>query len=114
MAIGDYELRQVEWSPARLLAVVLVLVSAGINLAFATTTEQRLFALLGLGLLVGFITYFTDVWHPSMYLAGAFYVSVMVVVWVAVGMPMFLMGLLDAAVQVVLFALCLYLFALER
>lgn len=114
MAVGDYELRRVEWSPSRVAAVGLALVSAGFNFAFATTTDQRVYAILALGLLVGFVVYFTDVWVPVMYLGGAAYVAVMAAVGLLVGTPTVLVGLLDTGVQGVLFTLCCYRFVVDR
>lgn len=115
MAVGDFELREVEWSAARLASVLLALLSGSVYLAATTATEQRVFALLGLGLLVGFVVYFTDLWRPKLYLLGATYVALMVVAWVRLGMPTAgTIGLAHAAIQGALFALCLYLLVLER
>lgn len=109
MAVGDYELRSVRWSPARLGVVVLALLSAGIHMALATTTGEREFALLAIGLLAGFVLFFTDLWRPVMYLAAAAYVALMALVWVMVGTPMIVLGVVDSAVQLSLIGLCLYL-----
>lgn len=114
MAVGDYELRRVEWSVGRLAVVLLALVSAGINFAFATATDQRVFAILGLGLLVGFIVFFTDVWESTMYLVGAAYVAGMAAVGILVGMPMDWLGMLDTGIQALLLSLCCYRFLVDR
>lgn len=114
MPVGDYELRRVEWSVERLAVVLLTLVSAGINFAFATTTDQLVFAILALGLLVGFIVFFTDLWTTTMYLLGAAYVAIMAAVGIVVGMPNAWLGMLDSGIKALLLSLCCYLFVLDR
>lgn len=114
MADGDFQLRDVRWSPARVALVVLILVTASANFAFATTTERMRFAVLSLGLLVGFVVFFTDVWRPIFNLFGALYVGLMAAVWFLAGMPLMTLGLLDKAVQVVLVGLFVYLLFADR
>ena len=108
MSVASFELRSVEWTLARAALVIAALLTAGIHLALATTTGESIFAVLGLGLLVGFIVFLTDLWEPVLYLVGAIYVGVTTVVWVLAGMPQPLLGAVDKAIQAVLFALFVY------
>ena len=108
MSVASFELRSVEWTLARAVLVIAALLTAGIHLALATTTGESIFAVLGLGLLVGFIVFLTDLWEPVLYLVGAIYVGVTTVVWVLAGMPQPLLGAVDKAIQAVLFALFVY------
>ena len=114
MADGSFQLRDVEWSPARVALVVLMLVTAGTHFALATTTQQMRFAALSLGLLVCFVVFFTDVWRPAFHLLGALYVGVMAAVWFLTGMPLMTLGLADTAIQVVLVGLFVYLLFADR
>jgi hypothetical protein len=109
MAAERFELRDVEWTLPRAALVVLSFVSAAIHLALATTTSNHVFAVLGLGLLAGFIVYFTNFWSAVLYLVGAIYISVMTIVWVLDGAPMLTLGLVDKVVQAGLFVLFVYL-----
>ncbi|WP_254840071.1 DUF7475 family protein [Natronomonas marina] len=113
MSIAGFELRPVEWTPAKGLLVTSALVTAAIHLALATTTGRNVFAVLGLGLLVGFVVFFTDLWQPVLYLVGAVYAGVTTVVWVLAGMPNPLLGAVDKAVQFVLVVLFVYLLVEE-
>ena len=108
MSVASFGLRSVEWTPARAALVIAALLTAGIQLALATTTGESIFAVLGLGLLVGFVVFLTDLWEPVLYLVGAIYVGVTTVVWVLAGMPQPLLGAVDKAVQAVLLALFVY------
>lgn len=109
MAAESFELRDIEWTLPRAALVVLSFVSAAIHLALATTTGNHIFAVLGLGLLAGFIVFFTNLWSPVLYLVGAIYISVMSVVWVLDGAPLLSLGIADKIVQAGLFALFVYL-----
>ena len=108
MSVASFELRSVEWTLARAALVIAALLTAGIHLALATTTGESIFAVLGLGLLIGFVIFLTDLWEPVLYLVGAIYVGVTTVVWVLAGMPQPLLGAVDKAIQAVLFALFVY------
>lgn len=114
MPEGDFELREVEWTPARVAAAGLMLVVATLHLALATSTELHRFAVLALGLLSLFVVYFTDLWRPGYYLVGAGYVVLMAGVWFVSGMPMTMVGSVDTAAKAALVGLCLYLLADER
>lgn len=109
MAAERFELRDIEWTLSRGALVVLSLVSAAIHLALATTTGNHVFAVLALGLLAGFVVFFTNLWDPVLYLVGAVYISVMTVVWVLDGAPLLSLGVADKVVQALLFVLFLYL-----
>lgn len=114
MVEGDFELREVDWTPARLGVAGLMLVVSTVHFALTTTTEQLRFAVLALGLLVCFVVYFTDLWRPRYYLAGAGYVCLMGLVWFVSGMPMTMVGYVDTVLKVVLVALFVYLAFGER
>lgn len=114
MPDGEFELREIEWSPARVATAGLMLVVATLHFALSTTTEMLRFAVLALGLLSLFVVYFTDLWRPDYYLVGAVYVVLMAGVWFVSGMPMTTVGSVDTAAKAVLVALCLYLLADER
>ena len=109
MSVASFGLRSVEWTPARAALVIAALLTAGIHLALATTTGENVFAVLGLGLLVGFVVFLTDLWEPVLYLVGAVYVGVTTTVWVLAGMPQPLLGAVDKVIQAVLFALFVYM-----
>lgn len=109
MAIEQFHLRDVQWSPTRIGVVVLAVVSALIHFALAAITGASVFALLAIGLLVGFVIFLTELWSPVLYLVGAVYVGVMTVIWLLEGMPEPLLGGVDKAIQAVLFVLFLYL-----
>jgi hypothetical protein len=113
MSAGSYELREIEWTPARTTLILLTLLSAGFHFALATTTDNSTFAVLAVGLLAGFVVFFTDLWQPVLYLVGAVYVGVMTVVWVLAGMPLLAFAIVDKAVQALLFALFIYLLVTE-
>ena len=108
MSVASFGLRSVEWTPARAALVIAALLTAAIHLALATTTGENVFAVLGLGLLVGFVVFLTDLWEPVLYLVGAVYVGVTTAVWVLAGMPQPLLGAVDKVVQAVLLALFVY------
>jgi hypothetical protein len=113
MSVANFELRSVEWTPAKAALVVSTLVTAAIHLALATTAGDNVFAVLGLGLLVGFVAFFTDLWEPVLYLVGAVYVGVTTAVWVLAGMPQPLLGAADKVVQAVLLVLFVYVLVRE-
>lgn len=114
MAEGEFELREIDWTPARLSVVGLMLVVSTIHFALTTTTDQLRFAVLALGLLVCFVVYFTDLWRPRYYVGGAAYVCLMGGVWFVSGMPMRMVGYVDTVLKVVLAALFVYLLFSER
>lgn len=114
MPDGEFELRDVEWTPARVTVVGLMLVVSTLHLALATSTDQLRFAVLALGLLVCFVVYFTGLWRPAYYLGGAAYVGVMGVVWFASGTPMTMVGYVDTVLKVLLVAAFVYLLFAER
>ena len=113
MSIGSFELRKVEWSPPKAVTVAAALLSAGINLAIATTSGNDAFAVLWLGILLGFVVFFTDLWAPVLYLVGAVYVGATTVFWLVVGRPEPVLGVLDKAVQAVLIVSLVYLMIME-
>ena len=113
MSVGSFELRQVEWSPPKAVTVAAALLSAGIHLAIATTSGNDAFAALGLGILLGFVVFFTDLWAPVLYLVGAIYVGATTVFWLVVGRPEPILGVLDKAVQAVLIVSLVYLIVVE-
>jgi hypothetical protein len=109
MAADSFELRDVEWTLPKATLVVLSFVSAAIHLTLATTTGNHIFAVLALGLLAGFVVFFTNFWNPVLYLVGAIYISVMSIVWVLDGAPLLSLGIADKVVQAGLFVLFVYL-----
>jgi len=113
VAIASFELRKIEWRPAKAAVVVAALLSAGIHLAIATTTGDNAFAVLGLGILLGFVVFFTELWEPVHYLAGALYVGVTAVVWLLAGRPQPVLGGVDKVIQVVLVVTLVYLLVVE-
>ena len=114
MAEGEFELRKINWTPARLAIAGLMLVVSTIYFALTTTTGQLRFAVLALGLLVCFVVYFTDLWQPRYYFAGTAYVCLMGIVWFISGMPMTMVRYVDTVMKVALLALFLYLGFAER
>lgn len=64
-----------------------------------------MFALLAIGLLVGFVVFLTELWSPVLYLVGAVYVGIMTIFWILVGMPEPVLGGVDKGVQAVLIVL---------
>lgn len=113
MSIASFELREIEWTGPKVALVVAALVTTGIHFAIAAATPSQVFAVLGLGLLLGFVVFFTDLWNPVLYLVGALYVGGMTVVWVLAGMPRPLLGAIDKGVQIVLLVLFVYLLVAE-
>lgn len=111
---GDFELRAVEWTPARLAAAGLMLLVGTLHLALATATDMLRFAVLALGLLSLFVVFFTDLWRSVYYLVVAGYVTLMAGVWYLSGQPMAVVGYADTVAKGLLIALCLYLVADER
>ena len=114
MPEGEFELREVDWTPARVAAAGLMVVVATLHLALATSTEMHRFSVLALGLLSLFVVYFTDLWQPAYYLVTAGFVALMAAVWFVSGTPLSTVGSVDAVAKVALVALCLYLLADER
>ena len=114
MPEGSFELRKVHWTPARVAAVALMLFVAIAHFALATTTEQMRFAVLALGLLVGFVVFFTDLWQPVYNLVGALYVGLMTAVWVLSGTPMPVIGVADIVAKAALVAVFVYLLVIEK
>jgi hypothetical protein len=112
--VGSFELRDIEWTPAKGALIALSLISSGTHLALATTTGNHIFAVLALGLLAGFVVFFTSLWSPVLYLVGAIYIGVMTIVWILDGMPILYLGLVDKAAQAGLFALFVYLLFEDR
>lgn len=113
MPIASFELRDIEWTPAKVALVGAALLTAGIHLVMAAATGSQTFAVLGLGLLLGFVVFFTDLWQPVLYLVGAIYVGVTTVVWVLAGMPRPLLGAVDKVVQGALVVLFVYVLVVE-
>ena len=113
MSIASFELRKIEWRPAKAAVVVAALLSAGIHLAIATTAGDNAFAVLGLGILLGFVVFFTELWAPVHYLAGALYVGLTAVVWLLAGRPQPVLGVVDKVIQVVLVVTLVYLLVVE-
>lgn len=70
MAAESFELRNVEWTLPWAALVVLSFVSAAVLLTLATTTGNHTFAVLALGLLAGFVVFFTNLWSPALHLVG--------------------------------------------
>jgi hypothetical protein len=89
------------------------LLSAGIHFAIAATSGNNAFAALGLGILLGFVAFFTDLWGAVLYLVGAVYVGVTTVVWLLAGRPQPVLGGLDKAVQAALIVSLVYLLVVE-
>lgn len=110
----EFELREIEWTPARVAAVGLMLVVATLHLTLATSTGMHRFAVLALGLLSLFVVYFTDLWQPVYFLLTAGFVVLMAAVWFVSGTPMTMVGSVDTVAKVALVGLCLYLLADER
>lgn len=113
MSVGSYELREIEWTPARMGLVLLTVLTAGFHFALATTTGDTSFAVLAVGLLAGFVVFFTDLWQPVLYLVGAIYVGIMTVVWGLAGMPFLTLAVVDKTIQLILFGLFIYLLVVE-
>ena len=113
MSVASFELRRVEWTAAKAVTVVAAVLSAGIHLAIATTSGNDAFAALGLGILLGFVVFFTDLWAPVLYLVGAVYVGATTVFWLVAGRPEPILGGLDKAVQAVLIVSLVYLMVVE-
>lgn len=111
---GDFELREFEWTPARFAVALLLLVTAGTNFALTTTTGQLRFAVLAIGLLVGFVVYVTDLWRSIYHLVGACYVLGTAAVWFVSGQPHLLVGLLEKGLELVLVVTFLYLLFDDR
>lgn len=114
MPAGRFELREIEWTPARGGVAALMLVVATLYLALATTTERLRFAVFGLGLLVWFVVFFTDLWQPVYNLYGAVYVVVMSGVWFLGRRPLATVVYADVLVETALVVLFVYLFVTER
>jgi hypothetical protein len=113
VSVASFELRRVEWTAAKAVTVVAAVLSAGIHLAIATTSGNDAFAVLGLGILLGFVVFFTELWMPVHYLVGAVYVGVTTVFWLVAGRPQPVLGGLDKAVQAVLIVSLVYLVVVE-
>lgn len=113
MSVGTFELREIEWTTPRAILIVLWFVTACIHFALATTTNDSVFAILAVGLLSGFVVYFTDLWMPVYHLFGALYTGMMALVWLLAGMPLLTLGVLEMAIQTILFGLFVYVFFSE-
>jgi len=111
---GEFELREIEWTPAKAALVSLMLGVATVHLAVATTMQYIRFAVLGLGLLVCFVVFFTDVWRPRHNAVGAGYIVLMGAVWLYTFRPLSTVGYVDTAMKVALFVLFGYLLLAER
>lgn len=114
MVLEQFKLREIRWSLARIGVTVLAIVSAIIHFALSVVTGESVFALLAIGLLVGFVVFLTELWSPVLYLVGAVYVGVMTIFWILVGMPEPVLGGVDKGVQAVLFVLFVYLLVGEH
>jgi hypothetical protein len=113
MPSGSYRLREIEWTQAHIAFVLLTFLTAALHFALATTTGDTTFAVLAVGLLAGFVVFFTDLWQPVLYLVGAIYIGITTVVWVLEGMPFLTLGLVDKTVQALLFTVLIYLLVTE-
>ncbi|MCU4743079.1 hypothetical protein OB955_14125 [Halobacteria archaeon AArc-m2/3/4] len=102
--------RRIEWTVPRILTVVLGTMTSAIHFYVGVTTGESHFIVLGVGLLAGALVFYTRFWNAAFYLVGAIYVSVLLSIWVLAGMPQFLLGVVDAAVQVALVVTFFYLF----
>lgn len=104
----DREVRAVHW-----LLVALAVLTAGVHVVMGVLTDRTQFVILGVLFLAGLAVFFTRYFRPVLYLLGAIYVAALTAVWVLAGTPFFVVGFLDALVQVALFGLFLYLFVVE-
>ncbi|RQG99606.1 hypothetical protein [Natrarchaeobius oligotrophus] len=60
------------------------------------------FFLMGAGLFAGFVLFFTTLWQPVLYLLGAVYVIMLLILWMLDGTPLFALGIVDALIQLTL------------
>lgn len=113
MGITSFELRTIEWTPSSIALVSLTLVSSLLHAAVAALTDTLAFAVVAIGLLVGFVVFLTTLWQSVLYLVGALYVGITTVVWLLAGMPMTTLGVVDTTIQLTMFGLFIYLFVSE-
>jgi hypothetical protein len=104
MSVVGHELLDIEWTTARFVVVVLAPITAAFHFALATTTGNTTFAVLAVGLLAGFMVFFTTS-GAVLYLVGR-YVGIMTVIWVFNEMPFSTLAIVDKAVQAA-FSCCL-------
>ncbi len=109
-----FELRDIEWTPRRFLLLVLMVTAASIHLGVATVTERLVFAVLGLGLLVTFIGFFTALWRPNYCLVGAGYVGAIAAVWYFMGRPLLEFTIFETVLQGGIFVVLMVLLLIER
>ncbi|TYL36537.1 hypothetical protein CV102_22210 [Natronococcus pandeyae] len=106
--------RPIEWTPARVLVVVLGVITSGLHVYAGFVTGQTEFLLMGAGLFAGVIVFFTVFWNPVLYLIGVIYVTTLVTVWILNGTRLSALGVVDGIVQLGLIVTFLYLFAIEN
>ena len=107
-------LRPINWRPAHVLVVTLALVTTGIHVYVGVLTGETHFFLMGVGLFAGVVLFFTTLWQPVFYLLGAIYVTMLLILWIFDGTPLFTLGIVDALVQLTLIVTFFYLLVVKE
>ena len=102
--------RQIEWTPACVLLVVLGTLTSALHVYIGLRLSEVHFLLLGAGLFAGVVVFFTVFWRPILHLVGVIYITVLLIVWLLDGMRLFLLGFVDGVVQLCLIATLFYHF----
>lgn len=111
---ADGVLADVEaWRPLYWFGVVLSLGIAAVNLYVGYTYTEQVFFVIGASFLFGVGLFFTQFWHPVLYLLGVLHVGALGVIWILSGLPYFRLGAINGVMSVVLGLIALYLFLVE-
>lgn len=103
-----------ELSPLHWLMVLLVVTTGSIHVYVGLTEGQLEFVVLGGILVGGLVVFFTDLFAPVLYLVGALFVGILLVVSVLANATIGAIEVLDKVVQVALIAVFLALLFREE
>lgn len=101
------------WETTQWIAATLALVIGAINVGLGFTLTDPAFLIVGATFFVGVALYCTHYWHSIFYIVAAVHLAALGVVWILGGLRYPVLGVLTGVLSVSLFALVLYLFALD-
>jgi len=102
--------RQIEWTPACVLLVVLRTLFKRVTRVHRSPIVGGPLPVAGSGAIRGVVVFFTVFWRPILHLVGVIYITVLLIVWLLDGMRLFLLGFVDGVVQLCLIATLFYHF----
>lgn len=95
-------------------AVVLAAITGAIHVYLGIEEGAVVLLLAGLGFFGGLVLFSVGFHRRILYIVGIPYTLAQIALWLLAGMPDFLLGVLDKAVQILLVVALLYLYRRDR